>query len=80
VNVAPLPMVKCAAFQPVAGTRKAWIPCARRAEAGSAFCRKHGDAIFGVMLGALVHQQPVAEVEHMCGDGQPCPLAQAQRR
>ena len=27
----------------------------RKAEEGSAFCRKHGDALLGAMLGLLVH-------------------------
>jgi hypothetical protein len=40
----------------------AWIPCVRKAESGSPFCRKHGDAIFGAMLGALVHEEPVNEM------------------
>jgi hypothetical protein len=46
-------MSRCQAFRPIAGTREAWIPCIRCAEAGSAFCRAHGDAIFGAMLGRL---------------------------
>ena len=27
----------------------------RKAEEGSPFCRRHGDAVFGAMLGRLVH-------------------------
>ena len=40
----------------------AWIPCVRKAETGSPFCRRHGDAVFGAMLGALVYGEPVNEV------------------
>jgi hypothetical protein len=58
----------------------AWIPCVRRAEEGSEFCRRHGDAIFGAMLGVLVRTEPGKEVEHFCGDKAPCPLARAGRR
>jgi len=58
----------------------AWIPCMRQAEAGSPFCRRHADAIFGAMLGAVVHSEPVMEVEHLCGEESPCPIARAGRR
>ena len=34
----------------------------RKAEEGSRFCRRHGDAILGAMLGALVYSEPVNEV------------------
>jgi hypothetical protein len=50
----------------------------RKAEEGSAFCKKHGDAIFGAMLGALVYMEPVDEVEHLCGEGRPCEMARAR--
>jgi len=56
-------MKKCKAFYPVAGSRTAWIPCVRKVEEGTGFCRRHGDAIFGVMLGAIVYEEPVAEDE-----------------
>ena len=54
-------MKKCKAFYPIAGSRTAWIPCVRKAEAGTGFCRRHGDAIFGVMLGAIVYEKAVDE-------------------
>lgn len=73
-------MKKCRAYYPIAGTRMAWIPCVRKAEEGSAFCRRHGDAIFGAMLGALVHAEPVNEMEHLCGENSECPMARARRR
>ena len=73
-------MKKCQAFYPIAGTRKAWIPCVRKAEEGSAFCRRHGDAILGAMLGALVYAEAVDEVEHLCGEARPCEMAVARRR
>ena len=58
----------------------AWIPCVRKAEEGSAFCRRHGDAFFGAMLGALVYAEPVWEMEHLCGEMRPCPMREAKRR
>ena len=54
-------MRKCKAFYPIAGSRTAWIPCVRKAEVGTGFCRRHGDAIFGVMLGAIVYEKTVDE-------------------
>jgi hypothetical protein len=65
-------MKKCKAFYPIAGTRTAWIPCVRNAEEGSRFCRRHTDAILGVMLGALVHEEPVNELAHLCSKKAPC--------
>jgi hypothetical protein len=58
-------MSKCKAFYPIAGSRTAWIPCLRKAEAESGFCRRHGDAIFGAMLGAIVYEAPVDEAVHV---------------
>ncbi len=55
-------MKKCKAFYPIAGSRTAWIPCVRKAEAESGFCRRHGEAIFGAMLGAIVYEKAVDEV------------------
>jgi len=52
---------RCWAYQPIAGSRTAWVPCMRKAEAGVRLCRKHQDAIAGVVLGALVHGEPVDE-------------------
>jgi len=66
-RVAALQMKKCRAYYPIAGTRKAWIPCVRNAEEGSAFCRKHGDAVFGAMLGMLVYGEVVKEGMGLCG-------------
>ena len=54
-------MKKCKAFYPIAGSRTAWIPCLRKAEAESGFCRQHGDAIFGAMLGAIVYEKAIDE-------------------
>ena len=54
-------MKKCKAFYPIAGSRTAWIPCVQRAEKETGFCRRHGDAIFGVMLGAIVYEDAVDE-------------------
>jgi hypothetical protein len=54
-------MKKCWAYQPIAGSRTAWVPCARMAEEGARFCRAHGRAIEGAVLGALVRAEPVDE-------------------
>jgi hypothetical protein len=55
-------MKKCEAYYPIAGSRTAWIPCVRKAEPGSRFCRRHDEAITGALLGALVHEEPGDEV------------------
>jgi len=55
-------MKKCCAYYPIAGSRSAWVPCVRKAEEGTPFCQRHGDAVFGAMLGALVYREPVNEV------------------
>ncbi len=48
-------MKKCWAYQAIAGSRSAWVPCARLAEEGSRFCSRHARAIEGAVLGALMH-------------------------
>ena len=50
-------MKRCKAFYPIAGSRTAWIPCVQKAEGESGFCRRHGDAIIGAWLGAVVHDE-----------------------
>jgi hypothetical protein len=52
----------------------------RKAETGTAFCRRHGDAIFGAMLGALRYLKSLEEIEHFCGEGEPCLMEGALRR
>ena len=54
-------MGKCWAFYPIAGTRLAWIPCMRKAVEGERYCRRHGDAITGAVLGATVHAEEVGK-------------------
>jgi hypothetical protein len=73
-------MKKCKAFNPVAGSRTAWLPCARKAQPGSAFCKKHNDAITGALLGAFTYSEPVEAIEHLCDEANPCSIAIAQRR
>lgn len=58
----------------------AWIPCARKAERGSKFCRKHGDAVIGAMLWALVNEEPAEELVHFCEEAGACKGLQATRR
>ncbi len=50
-------MKKCWAYQAIAGSRMAWVPCARLAEDGSRFCSRHARAIEGAVLGALIHAE-----------------------
>jgi len=45
------------AYQAIAGSRMAWVPCARMAEEGSPFCARHARAIEGAVLGALMHAE-----------------------
>ena len=47
-------MKKCIAYFPLGIGRQAWVPCARQAEEQSLYCRKHGDAIAGAVLGLCV--------------------------
>jgi len=50
-------MKRCWAYQAIAGCRSAWVPCVREAEEGSRFCSRHGRAIEGAVLGALIHAE-----------------------
>ena len=50
-------MKKCWAYQAIAGSRMAWVPCVRLAEEGSRFCSRHARAIEGAVLGALMHAE-----------------------
>ena len=59
-------MKTCQAFYPIAGTHSSWIPCVRKAEKGSHFCRRHGDAGFGPLLGALFYADPQCSAGHSC--------------
>jgi hypothetical protein len=71
-------MKKCKAFYPIAGSRTAWIPCARKAEEGTGFCRRHGDAIFGVMLGAIVYEAAVDEAVEV--EAEKCPRMERAKK
>jgi len=44
-------MKQCIVYHPIAGSRRAWVRCARRAEARSRFCRRHGELVIGTVLG-----------------------------
>ena len=46
--------MKCWAYQPVAGSKTAWVPCVQESEEGSKFCGRHGAAITGAMMGMIV--------------------------
>lgn len=47
-------MKKCIAFSAIPGSREAWIPCLREAQAGYALCERHSDAVAGVLMGICV--------------------------
>jgi hypothetical protein len=57
----------CRAFYPISGTRQAWIPCVRPAEANSNFCVRHNDAVAGAMFGAIIHQEGEAAKRNLGG-------------
>jgi hypothetical protein len=61
-----IPMKKCRAYYPIAGSRTVWIPCVQKAEAESGFCRRHGDAILGAMLGAIVDEKAMGDLLTSC--------------
>ena len=50
-------MKRCWAYQAIAGSRSAWVPCVRLPEEGSRFCTRHARAIEGAVLGALMHAE-----------------------
>ena len=61
-------MKRCWAYQAIAGSRNAWVPCVREAEEGSRFCARHGRAIEGAVLGALIHAETRDEAVTMYED------------
>jgi hypothetical protein len=61
-------MKRCWAYQAIAGSRSAWVPCVREAEEGSRFCARHGRAIEGAVLGALIHAEARDEAVTMYED------------
>ena len=73
-------MKTCQAFYPIAGSRTAWLPCVRKAEKGSHFCRRHGDAIFGAVLGALVYAETVEQAVSFVEDRAPWNFVRPWRR
>src|SRR5579864_2239174 len=56
-------MKRCWAYQAIAGSRSAWVPCVRMAEEGSRFCVRHARAIEGAVLGALMHAEASDQTE-----------------
>jgi hypothetical protein len=73
-------MKTCQAFYPIAGSRSAWLPCVHKAERGSHFCRRHGDAIFGALLGALVYAEPLDQAVSFVEDRAPWNFVRPSRR
>ena len=64
-------MKRCWAYQAIAGSRSAWVPCVRMAEEGSRFCARHARAIEGAVLGALIHAEARDEAVTMYEDLSP---------
>jgi hypothetical protein len=48
-------MKKCIAYERAHPLPNAWCSCRKVAAPGSVFCRRHGDAVDGAVLGMLVH-------------------------
>ena len=49
---------RCIAYVRAAWERNTWVPCIRRRQCGSLFCRRHEDAVNGAVLGLWVHGFP----------------------
>jgi hypothetical protein len=47
-------MKQCIAYRGIPDVPHAWIRCMRGAERGTHFCRKHGEAVNGAVLGMCV--------------------------
>ena len=73
-------MKRCWAYQVIAGSRSAWVPCARTAEDGSRFCARHARAIEGAVLGALIHAEARDEAVTLYEDLRPWNLRGRKRR
>jgi len=73
-------MKRCWAYQAIAGSRMAWVPCARRAEKGSRFCSRHARAVEGAVLGALMHAEARDEAVTLYEDLAPWNRRRGMRR
>jgi hypothetical protein len=56
------------------------VPCVREAEEGSRFCARHGRAIEGAVLGALIHAEARDEAVTMYEDLSPWNRRNEKRR
>jgi len=54
-------MKKCIAYERVHPLPNAWCSCRKPAAPGSVFCKRHGDAVDGAVLGMLVHGYGLGE-------------------
>lgn len=73
-------MKRCWAYQAIAGSRSAWVPCVRMAEMGSRFCSRHARAIEGAVLGALMHAEARDEAVTLYEDMPPWKARSGKRR
>src|ERR1700731_2837921 len=73
-------MKRCWEYQAIAGSRMAWVPCARMAEDGSRFCARHARAVEGAVLGALIHAEARDEAVTLYEDLRPWNLRGRKRR
>jgi hypothetical protein len=49
---------RCIAYVRAGWDPHAWIPCSRRRQCGSLYCRCHEDAVNGAILGLWAHGFP----------------------
>ena len=73
-------MKRCWAYQAIAGSRMAWVPCVRMAEEGSRFCARHARAVEGAVLGALMHAEAKDEAVTLYEDLRPWNRRRGRRR
>jgi len=51
-------MKQCIAYRVSRVHRNAWVRCRRPPVPGQRFCRRHGDGLYGAILGLCMHDYP----------------------
>ncbi len=63
---------RCIAYVRAGWDPQAWVPCSRRRQCGSLYCRRHEDAVNGAILGLWAHGFPErGRAEHATRPGAP---------